>query len=387
MHALTPPPGDPYEIVCHGCKHPAPPNYGGDNCPRCNYFLVTRRDLQVWARLRPICVVSLVVFLAFCWFTGVKWSQGLFVITMVMFAVPSLIAEGIVRMQRPDWMHNQTVTEISVAAGAGIGLPAMMVYLCLIGGIGGRGGVPDAPTGPAVAVAAAPSPRPAIEIVPNDDRDSEVPDVGSGVAVAKYDGGEAVISPADFAALRQQRELAVELLASLPKETKTLRAEFEDRAGLLRMMMPSALADAKQVSASRSRARRLVGRLDGVETARRNALSALPGLIEASSASPAAKRAFFARTRRAAAPAVAEWNAFIATERQILQESDALLALLERLAGRYTVANNQFRFARAEDAAAVQRHRKKLAVLWTQLNATTTRLHERCDQGVIAVKR
>jgi hypothetical protein len=56
-------------------------------------------------------------------------------------------------------------------------------------------------------------------------------------------------------------------------------------------------------------------------------------------------------------------------------------------AARYTVANNQFRFASAEDAAAVQRHRKQLAELWTQRNATTTRLLERCDQGVIVVKR
>jgi hypothetical protein len=349
--------------VCHGCKKPA--RQDEDKCFDCGKWIVTRADLKIWSRTRPIDLIAIIAFALFCWLRGVHCTNDTFVTTGVCIAVPMFLTGWMMKLQAPRWMHPLTYSEISVSVGMVLGLPAAALCLHLMGPTRADGLKYSLPHGRGSGYIIRPSEAP-----PADDTASIAPAVKSAPSESDLLG-----------------DAAAQLLRSLPSRGDELRAEL-DAAGVRKMLYPASLADPKRIRTARARIPKLDAHLAATDTAQRSALSQFPAKVNLSrTISQKQKADLLARARTSASPVVQRWTEYVALHRRLLRETDAALAHIESVgASRYAVENNQLLFAREADSKAFSQRQKQSADLWGQLDDSLRLLRAASDDANRSLK-
>ena len=350
-------PNHPMEVVCHGCKQPAK-SEDDDRCSLCGKWLVRRADLAIWSRTRPICIIAVIAFAIFCWATGAHRANSALVTTVACVCGPMLFTAWMLKSQAPTWMHPFTHNEISLSVGLGMGLPVAAILTFVM--------MPPQPEELRAALAHGQPAGSKYVITPPEATPATVAGAALMNSPEKPDPTESELLG----------NSAADLLASLPSQGDALRAEL-DAAGIRKMLYASSLADPKRIKAARTRIPKVDAHLATVDTARRTALSQFPAKVNAAtSMSDKEKADMLYRARWSARAVVQRWTEYVALHRKLLHETDAALAQIQSMGpSRYSVENNQIRFARAADSKSFAQRLKRLADLWPQLDNTLRLLH------------
>jgi hypothetical protein len=168
--------------------------------------------------------------------------------------------------------------------------------------------------------------------------------------------------PDVFSALDYQplTALAGKAFETIRQQPLILRAEL-NAAGVPRMLEVSTLSDTSRILAARSRIKRLYERLSSYEATIRKAPLDAIAQARTTEVSNDARTRFFATFGPIADQQIKFAIGFVQFERQSLGHVDALMALTQSKAGKYTVRGQTVSFSDPSDQASYNRIRKQIA--------------------------